>query len=644
MSLKQELQTWADALEAFDKQDFGGALSLFERISDTSKIQFNIGIILATLGGHDQAVSFFDGATALDPFLAVAFFQAGVSYFLLGRYAEAKRAFDEAFMYLRGNDIIDYEQLGLKFKLYSCEVLFNRGLSCVYLGRREEGLRDLAAAQREKRTDEHGVIDEALADRGEGYTVFSCPVGVLFRPSDNKIQNLASRDYLGQAKVVAASDANDLFVGFSGTRKLAASAGTARSEGASSDSSGPARSAIQRSQTSSARLQRNYSGLSARFLAPASTPPKASDLKRSKTADGAFSTPSARSGPGRSLTSSPQPRATRQQLPTPPPSDEQHPSLSRSGTRTHIPPVQPQPGRSLSIRKTYGTATSGDILDDYYANSDLSEPSMSLPPPDPAASFINRAPPPSRLPIIRPSLAAQASVRSDSQLERVADWAQHNALPSDPRGPAFASPPPLSRENSATSSASSQRQISFAPFPESRPGDRGQISRQPSFPPRKPSMRALARPGDTSGHEAGLEGVGASMRNLSLQESIGGYETRGLSGLAVAAQIGRSASRASAATSQAEFGSREMAKVRVKLRYKGDTRGMSVTPEIPLGTFVERVRVKFGKQTKLDLKYKDSDNAFVSILDDDDWESAMDQAREAANGRAEGKLEISVDA
>lgn len=63
-------------------------------------------------------------------------------------------------------------------------------------------------------------------------------------------------------------------------------------------------------------------------------------------------------------------------------------------------------------------------------------------------------------------------------------------------------------------------------------------------------------------------------------------------------------------------------------------------------------------------RYKDSDSTLVSIVDDDDWESesltrsnsapeltsarsllsigAMDQARESAQGRSEGKLEIIV--
>jgi len=34
-------------------------------------------------------------------------------------------------------------------------------------------MRDLESARQEKVTEEHGVIDDAIADRGEGYTVFS---------------------------------------------------------------------------------------------------------------------------------------------------------------------------------------------------------------------------------------------------------------------------------------------------------------------------------------------------------------------------------------------------------------------------------------------------------------------------------------
>jgi hypothetical protein len=54
-------------------------------------------------------------------------------------------------------------------------------------------------ARREKATSEHAVIDDAIQDRGEGYTVFSIPVGVLYCPSESKLKNSKMKDYLGKA-------------------------------------------------------------------------------------------------------------------------------------------------------------------------------------------------------------------------------------------------------------------------------------------------------------------------------------------------------------------------------------------------------------------------------------------------------------
>lgn len=119
-----------------------------------------------------------------------SYFQCGVSNFLLGRYDLAYKDFEEALLYLRGNQAINYEQLGLQFRLYSAEVLFNKGLCHIYLGMSDrqnsttslihnslgneaEGLQDMEEARKEKVTEEHKVIDEAIRDRGDDYTVFS---------------------------------------------------------------------------------------------------------------------------------------------------------------------------------------------------------------------------------------------------------------------------------------------------------------------------------------------------------------------------------------------------------------------------------------------------------------------------------------
>lgn len=82
-------------------------------------------------------------------------------------FTEALANFNEALLYLRGNTLIDYEQLGLKFRLYSCEVLFNRGLCYIYDNRMEEGMKDLEFAAKEKQVEDHNVIDEAINEKAE---------------------------------------------------------------------------------------------------------------------------------------------------------------------------------------------------------------------------------------------------------------------------------------------------------------------------------------------------------------------------------------------------------------------------------------------------------------------------------------------
>lgn len=103
----------------------------------------------------------------MDNFLAVAYFQQGVSNFLVGDFEEALANFNDTLLYLRGNTFIDYDQLGLKFKLFSCEVLFNRGLCYIYLQQTETGMADLNYAVQEKVTADHEVIDEAIREKAE---------------------------------------------------------------------------------------------------------------------------------------------------------------------------------------------------------------------------------------------------------------------------------------------------------------------------------------------------------------------------------------------------------------------------------------------------------------------------------------------
>ncbi|KAI9676622.1 MAG: hypothetical protein M1829_002939 [Trizodia sp. TS-e1964] len=216
MSLKQEIETWVQALAHYDNNEFEEALRSFDAISDTSKILFNCGVIHATLGEHQKAVQYYQKAVALDKYLAIAYFQQGVSNFLIGDFEEALANFNDTLYYLRGNTLINYDQLGLKFKLYPCEVLFNRGLCYIYLQQKEAGMEDLSFAVKEKVVEEHNVIDDAIREEADGYTVFSIPVGLLYRPHEAKVKNLKTKDYLGKAHLVASSERSNAFTGFTG--------------------------------------------------------------------------------------------------------------------------------------------------------------------------------------------------------------------------------------------------------------------------------------------------------------------------------------------------------------------------------------------------------------------------------------------
>lgn len=55
-NIRQEIETWVQALTHYDNNEFDEALKEFDAISDTSKILFNCGVIHATLGEHEKAV------------------------------------------------------------------------------------------------------------------------------------------------------------------------------------------------------------------------------------------------------------------------------------------------------------------------------------------------------------------------------------------------------------------------------------------------------------------------------------------------------------------------------------------------------------------------------------------------------------
>lgn len=67
----------------------------------------------------------------------------------------------------------NYEQLGLKFRLFASEVLFNLGLSRIRMERMDKGLEYLEKAKSLTMIEDHDVIEDVIRHKGEGYTVFT---------------------------------------------------------------------------------------------------------------------------------------------------------------------------------------------------------------------------------------------------------------------------------------------------------------------------------------------------------------------------------------------------------------------------------------------------------------------------------------
>ncbi|KAL7751314.1 hypothetical protein RI367_003174 [Sorochytrium milnesiophthora] len=214
MSMKQELVQWDAAAKAFDAGDLEQALELLQPIADSSKIHFNMGMALQALGAHEEAIAAFTDAVQCDNYMSIGYMQKGVSHYILGEMDAALDSFYDAFIYLRGNYLIDYTQLGMEYKLYSCEVLYNRALVYFQLGDDQSAMADLAEASNAKQLPEHAQIDEAIAYRGDACQIFQVPANLIFKPPPEKVKNAGKKDYLGNSKVVAAVDASDNFATF----------------------------------------------------------------------------------------------------------------------------------------------------------------------------------------------------------------------------------------------------------------------------------------------------------------------------------------------------------------------------------------------------------------------------------------------
>ncbi|XP_071607319.1 neutrophil cytosol factor 2 isoform X2 [Heliangelus exortis] len=217
MSLVETIQLWQEGVCAADRKDWGGALEAFTAVQNpAAKICFNIGCVHLVLGKLAEAEEAFTRSIGCDKHLAVAYFQRGTVFYWRQNHEKALKDFKEALAQLRGNQLIDYKILGLRYRLFACEILCNIALVYAAMEDWKKAEEYLTMAVSMKSEPQHNKIDRAMEAilKQKLCELVAIPAGKLFRPNEKQVAQLEKKDYLGKAMVVASVVDKDNFSGF----------------------------------------------------------------------------------------------------------------------------------------------------------------------------------------------------------------------------------------------------------------------------------------------------------------------------------------------------------------------------------------------------------------------------------------------
>ncbi|XP_063795831.1 neutrophil cytosol factor 2 isoform X2 [Pseudophryne corroboree] len=228
MALVEIMRLWSEGVSAADKGDWSEALKSFTSITEPrAKICFNIGCCHLVMGDLRGAEEAFTSTIERDKHLAVGYFQRGSIFFKEKKYSQALQDWSRCYTELRGNQLIDYKILGLTFKLYSCEILYNIALGSAKVGNWAKAEENLILALSQKVEPRQGTkIEKAMQEilKQKDFPHIEMPKGRLFQANERLVEQLEKKDYLGKALVVASVVDKDNFSGFAPLQPQANSA------------------------------------------------------------------------------------------------------------------------------------------------------------------------------------------------------------------------------------------------------------------------------------------------------------------------------------------------------------------------------------------------------------------------------------
>ncbi|KAF9903387.1 hypothetical protein EC991_003842, partial [Linnemannia zychae] len=623
-------------------------------IADSAKIHFNIGVVLTTLGDFEGASAAFTRATNLDQFLAIAYFQNGVANVALEDYGKALSCFHDAFLYLRGNMVIDYTQLGLDFKLYSCQVLFNRALCYLELGEHDLGMTDMWRATREKQTKAHDMLDQALRDKGQDCTVFTVPQGVLYRPAESKVKNAKKKDYLGNSKVIAALDARDGSTpGFTGKSawQVQMSGPTNVAAVEEPRPMTPPVGGLQRRATE--RVSSSGMGFNGRARR-GTDPDQRPQLEHSASFNGVDhyarrggangNTPALPLGPSLLRSSSTAGTSARLSLLSRRNTDAQRPArlnLGNTSNKRNMGPVSaaptiplpalPVPDAKVSApvapvsvsaaKATTDAEAAAAVLREFYQDDldDLDQHVYALSIEAQEITVVDKAS--TKGAASKPSsnfsstdnVVSPVPTRSNSNASRQGGAGGILRKHSQNSGPATSSrssSPPVPSYNSSAYNTNNSSEYSISTSPPSRTGT----------PPVFSDLRRMG----SNGKNAGATGLwrGDSVRSTTSGGSGGSGEGGRVGYFQQQPNHGDHYSGFVNGAEGTYLDEPVYAGLRNKLRVKChyiDTRAVLVRADTPLEELIQRIQEKFQADRPLKLKYKDEDHHMLSMVDDEDW-------------------------